>query len=107
MDAIEVKAVSHITGGGFYENIPRMLRDGLTAKIDKAAVPVLPIFKLMKKVGNISEHDMFNTFNMGVGMITAVAKEDVDKAIEVLKANGEDAVVLGEVIEGSEGVVFA
>ena len=107
MDAVEVKAVSHITGGGFYENIPRMLRDGLCAKITKSAIPVLPIFTLMQRVGEISEHDMFNTFNMGVGMVAAVAKEDTDKALEVLKANGEDAVVLGEVIEGSEGVVFA
>ena len=107
MDAVEVKAVSHITGGGFYENIPRMLRDGLCAKITKSAIPVLPIFTLMQRVGEISEHDMFNTFNMGVGMVAAVAKEDTDKVLEVLKANGEDAVVLGELIEGSEGVVFA
>ena len=107
MDAVEVKAVSHITGGGFYENIPRMLRDGLCAKITKSAIPVLPIFTLMQRVGEISEHDMFSTVNMGVGMVAAVAKEDADKALEVLKANGEDAVVLGEVIEGSEGVVFA
>ena len=107
MDAVEVKAVSHITGGGFYDNIPRLLRDGLCAKITKSAIPVLPIFTLMQRVGEISEHDMFNTFNMGVGMVAAVAKEDTDKALEVLKANGEDAVVLGEVIEGSEGVVFA
>ena len=107
MDQVEVKAVSHITGGGFYENIPRMLTSGLSAKIIKENIPVLPIFKLMQRVGNISEHDMFNTFNMGVGMVAAVSKEQADKALEVLKANGEDAVVLGEVIEGSEGVVFA
>lgn len=106
MKEIEVKAVSHITGGGFYENIPRMLKSGLTAKINKEAVPVLPIFKLMQRVGNIPEHDMFNTFNMGIGMIAAVAKEDADKAIEVLKANGEDAIILGEVVEGEDGVVF-
>lgn len=106
MREVEVKAVSHITGGGFYENIPRMLKDGLSAKIVKDSIPVLPIFKLMQRVGNIPEHDMYNTFNMGVGMITAVAKEDVQKAIEVLKANGEDAVILGEVIEGDDGVVF-
>ena len=79
----------------------------MTAKIIKDAIPVLPIFRLMQRVGGISEHDMFNTFNMGVGMIAAVAKEDADKALEVLAANGEDAVVLGEVVEGSEGVVFA
>ena len=107
MDQVEVKAVSHITGGGFYENIPRMLTSVLSAKIIKENIPVLPIFKLMQRVGNISEHDMFNTFNMGVGMVAAVSKEQADKALEVLKANGEDAVVLGEVIEGSEGVVFA
>lgn len=102
INEIDVKAVSHITGGGFYENIPRMLTDGLSAKINKEAIPVLPIFKLMQRVGNIPEHDMFNTFNMGVGMIVAVAKEDADKALAVLKANGEDAVVLGEVIEGNQ-----
>ena len=84
MDKVDVKAVSHITGGGFYENIPRMLTDGLSAKIKKDNIPVLPIFKLMQRVGNIPEHDMFNTFNMGVGMIIAVAKEDADKALEVI-----------------------
>ena len=107
MEQVDVKAVSHITGGGFYENIPRMLTDGLSAKITKDAIPVLPIFTLMQRVGNISEHDMFNTFNMGVGMVVAVAEEDTDKALRVLQEAGEDAVVLGEVIEGSEGVVFA
>ena len=107
MEQVEVKAMSHITGGGFYENIPRMLTEGLSVKINKAAIPVLPIFTLMQRVGNISEHDMFNTFNMGVGMVLAVAREDADKALAVLKENGEDAVVLGEVIEGAEGVVFA
>lgn len=106
INEIEVKAVSHITGGGFYENIPRMLTDGLSAKINKEAVPVLPIFKLMQRVGNIPEHDMFNTFNMGVGMVVAVANEDADKAVQVLAENGENAVILGEVIEGSQGVVF-
>lgn len=74
MKEVEVKAVSHITGGGFYENIPRMLNDGLSAKINKSAVPVLPIFDLIQRVGGISEHDMFNTFNMGVGMLVAVDK---------------------------------
>lgn len=107
MNEVEVKAVSHITGGGFYENIPRMLTEGLSAKINKDSIPVLPIFKLMQRVGNIPEHDMYNTFNMGVGMVISVAKENADKALEVLKANSEDAVILGEVIEGSEGVVFA
>ena len=106
MKEVEVKAVSHITGGGFYENIPRMLNDGLSAKINKSAVPVLPIFDLIQRVGGISEHDMFNTFNMGVGMLVAVDKNDVDKALEVLKANGEDAVIIGEVVEGNDGVVI-
>lgn len=106
MDEVEVKAVSHITGGGFYENIPRMLKDGLSAKINKDNIPVLPIFDLMQRVGNIPERDMYNTFNMGVGMILAVDRENVEKAVEVLKENGEDAVVLGEVIEGTDGVVF-
>lgn len=106
MKEVEVKAVSHITGGGFYENIPRMLNDGLSAKINKSAVPVLPIFDLIQRVGGISEHDMFNTFNMGVGMLVAVDKNDADKALEVLKANGEDAVIIGEVVEGNDGVVI-
>ena len=107
LNDVDVKAISHITGGGFYENIPRMLKDGLSAKIIKDNIPVLPIFDVIQRVGGISEHDMFNTFNMGVGMVVAVDKNDVDKTLEILKANGEDAVVLGEVIEGSEGVVFA
>lgn len=106
MKEVEVKAVSHITGGGFYENIPRMLSDGLTAKINKSAVPVLPIFDLIQRVGGISEHDMFNTFNMGVGMLVAVGKDEADKALEVLRANGEDAVIIGEVAEGDDGVVI-
>ena len=106
MKEVEVKAVSHITGGGFYENIPRMLSDGLTAKINKSAVPVLPIFDLIQRVGGISEHDMFNTFNMGVGMLVAVGKDEADKALEVLRANGEDAVIIGEVTEGDDGVVI-
>ncbi len=104
---VNVKAISHITGGGFYENIPRMLTDGFCAKINKEAVPVLPIFKVIQREGNISEHDMFNTFNMGVGMVAAVAKKDTEKALDILKENGEDAVILGEVIKGEKGVVFA
>lgn len=107
MKQVNVKAVSHITGGGFYENIPRMLKDGLTAKIEKWSVPVLPIFDVIQKVGNIPERDMFNTFNMGVGMIAAVAKEDADKAIEILRQSGEKACVIGEVVNGSEGVIIA
>ena len=106
INEVEVKAVSHITGGGFYENIPRMLKSGLSAKISRNAVPVLPVFKLIQRIGGISEHDMFNTFNMGVGMVAAVAKENAQKAVDVLKANGEDAVILGEVIESNDGVVI-
>lgn len=106
MEQVEVKAVSHITGGGFYENIPRMLTDGLSAKIVKDNVPVLPIFKVIQRVGNIPEHDMFNTFNMGVGMVVAVDKNDAQKAVDVLAENGEKAVILGEVVKGSDGVIF-
>ena len=93
---VEVKGISHITGGGFYENMPRSIPKGLGVKIKRADVKVLPIFDLIQKKGNVSEHDMFNTFNMGVGMSIVVAKEDVEKAISVLKANGEDAYVLGD-----------
>ncbi len=103
---VDVKAVSHITGGGFYENIPRMLKDGLSAEIKKDSIPVLPIFNVIQRVGNISEHDMFNTFNMGVGMVVAVDSNDADKTLEILKANGEEAVVLGKVVKGDEGVIF-
>jgi len=105
-DEVTVKAVSHITGGGFYENIPRSLPEGFSAKIKKDDVRVLPIFKLLAEVGNIPERDMFNTFNMGVGMSVVVAKEDAEKAISILKANGEDAYILGEIVKGSEGVIL-
>ena len=101
LEQVKVKGISHITGGGFYENIPRSIPDGLGAVIDRSAVKVLPIFDLIAKTGNISERDMFNTFNMGVGMSIVVASEDADKALEVLKANGEDAYVIGK-IENSE-----
>ena len=106
MDAVEVKGISHITGGGFYENIPRSIPEGLGAKIDKDSIRILPIFKLLQKTGNISERDMFNTFNMGVGMSIVVAKEDADKALEVLKENGEDAYIIGEIIESDEKVIL-
>ena len=106
LNEVDVKAISHITGGGFYENIPRMLKDGLSAKIKKDNIPVLPIFNVIQRVGNISEHDMYNTFNMGIGMALCVDKNDVDKTLDVLKANGENAVVLGEVVKGGEGVIF-
>ena len=101
LEQIKVKGISHITGGGFYENIPRSIPDGLGAVIDRKNVKVLPIFDLIAKEGGISERDMFNTFNMGVGMSIVVAREDADKAVEILKANGEDAYVIGK-IENSE-----
>ncbi len=103
MEKVNVKGVSHITGGGFYENIPRSLPEGIGARIEKSAVPVLPIFRLIQKLGGIDERDMFNTFNMGVGMSLVVAAEDVEMTIRTLKENGEDAVILGSCIEG-EGV---
>ncbi len=106
INEVKVKAVSHITGGGFYENIPRSLPAGMTAKIKKSDVRVLPIFDLIAKVGNIPERDMFNTFNMGVGMSITVAREDAEKALEILRANGEDAYILGEIVSGDEGVVL-
>ncbi len=105
-EEVTVKAVSHITGGGFYENIPRSIPDGFGAKIDKASLRILPIFDLIAKTGNIPERDMFNTFNMGVGMSIVVAKEDAEKAIEVLKANGEDAYIIGEIIKSEDKVVI-
>ena len=101
LEQVKVKGISHITGGGFYENIPRSIPNDLGAVIDRKAVKVLPIFDLIAKEGNISERDMFNTFNMGVGMSIVVAREDADKAVEILKANGEDAYVIGK-IENSE-----
>ncbi len=106
MEQVKVKGISHITGGGFYENIPRSIPDGLGAKIKRSDVKVLPIFDLIAKTGNISERDMFNTFNMGVGMSITVAPEDVDKALEILRANGEDAYVIGEIIESDEKVIL-
>lgn len=101
LEQVKVKGISHITGGGFYENIPRSIPDGLGAVIERNAVRVLPIFDLIAKEGNISERDMFNTFNMGVGMSIVVAREDAEKAVEILKASGEDAYVIGK-IENSE-----
>lgn len=106
LDSVNVKSISHITGGGFYENIPRSLPKGLSAKISRKDVQVLPIFDLIAKTGNIPERDMFNTFNMGVGMTVVVDKADADKAIEAIKAAGEDAYVLGELIEADYGVVI-
>ena len=105
MRQVPVKSVSHITGGGFYENIPRALNSRVTARIDKASVPVLPIFRLLARTGNISEHDMFNTFNMGVGMCVIVAKEDADRAAEILRTNGEQVTVIGEVVPRGESEI--
>lgn len=106
LDEVQVKGISHITGGGFYENIPRSIPDGLGAKVQKSAVKILPIFDLIAKRGNISERDMFNTFNMGVGMCVVVAKEDADRALEILRANGEDAYVIGEIVESDEKITI-
>ena len=103
-EAVKVKGVSHITGGGFYENIPRSIPQGLGAKIEKSAVRVLPIFDLIAKKGNIPERDMFNTFNMGVGMSVVVAAEDADKALQVLRENGEDAYIIGSIVESEDKV---
>ena len=105
-EQVKVKGVSHITGGGFYETMPRSIPKGLGVKIKKSDVKILPIFSLLQKVGNIDERDMFNTFNMGVGMSVVVAKEDADKALEILKANGENAYVIGEIVKSDEGVIL-
>ena len=106
MKEVTIKGISHITGGGFYENMPRSIPKGLGVKIEKSAVRVPPIFSLIQKRGNISEHDMFNTFNMGVGMSVVVAKEEADRAVELFKANGEDAYILGTIVESEDGVLL-
>ena len=105
-ESVTVKAVSHITGGGFYENIPRSIPSGYGAKIDKSAIDVLPIFRLIAKTGEIPERDMFNTFNMGVGMSVVVSKDDADKALEILRNNGEDAYICGEIVKSQESVIL-
>ena len=106
MKEVTIKGISHITGGGFYENMPRSIPKGLGVKIEKSAVRVPPIFSLIQKRGNISEHDMFNTFNMGVGMSVVVAKEDAERAVELFKANGEEAYILGTIVESEDGVLL-
>ena len=106
LDKVKVKGISHITGGGFYENIPRSVPTGLGADIERAAVKVLPIFDLIAKTGGISERDMFNTFNMGVGMSIVVAPEDVEKSLEILKENGENAYVIGKIIKSDDKIVI-
>ena len=106
LEEADVKGISHITGGGFYENIPRSIPAGLGARIEKKNVRVLPIFDLIQKRGGISEHDMFNTYNMGVGMSIVVAKQDAKKALQVLQDQGEEAYVLGEIIRSEDPVVL-
>lgn len=106
LEKVNVKGISHITGGGFYENIPRSIPDGFCAKIDKSAVNILPIFNLIQKIGNISEHDMFNTFNMGVGMSIVVPANEVETALEILTENGENPYVIGEITENSDSKII-
>ena len=106
LSKVQVKSISHITGGGFYENIPRAIPDGFDAVIDRQAVEVLPIFRLIQEVGGISERDMFNTFNMGVGMCVIVPREQAAQAVEILRACGEQARVIGEVQAGEHTVCF-
>ena len=104
LEKVDVKGISHITGGGFYENIPRSIPDGLGARIDRSKVKVLPIFDLIQKTGNISERDMFNTYNMGVGMSIVVPSSQVDVALDILRGCGEDAYVIGEIIKSEEKI---
>ncbi len=104
MDQVRMNAISHITGGGFYENVPRMLKNGFTAVIEKDKCFKKPIFELIEKVGKIPERDMYNTFNMGTGLVIAVDAENADKAVEILNANGEQAAVIGEIKAGETGV---
>ena len=106
LEKVTVKAISHITGGGFYENIPRSIPKGFGAKIDKASVRVLPIFKLIAQTGNICERDMFNTFNMGVGMSVVVSKDEAEAALKILHDAGEDAYIIGEIVKSEDGVII-
>ena len=106
IEQVKVKGISHITGGGFYENMPRMLRDGVSLKIDKNSYEVPPIFKLIAERGNIPERDMYNTFNMGIGMAVIVPENEVEKSLEILRQAGEEAYLIGEVIEGNREVII-
>ncbi len=106
LNKVHVKSIAHITGGGFYENMPRAFGENLSACITKGSWPILPIFDLIQKKGGISEHDMFNTFNMGIGMMIIVAKEDVDAALASLKESNVPAYVIGEMVPGSHTVTF-
>ncbi len=106
LDQVPIKSIAHITGGGFYENIPRSLHDRLSAQIDRTSIQTLPIFDLIAKTGDIPERDMFNTFNMGVGMVLCVAEEDVDKSLRILQENNEKPCVIGKLIESQTGVIL-
>lgn len=106
IEAAEVHGISHITGGGFYENIPRAIPDGLCARIDRASIHTQPIFHLLQKLGNISDHDMYNTYNMGVGMTLVVSKATADAALAALHAGGVDAYVIGEIVAGEKKVMI-
>ena len=106
LEKVDVKGISHITGGGFYENIPRSIPDGLCARIDRASVKVLPIFDVIAKWGSIPERDMFNTYNMGVGMSVVVPRAQEQEALDILKANGVDAYPMGVIVKGEEKVVL-
>ena len=105
LEEIQPKGISHITGGGFYENIPRAIPDGLCARIERKAVRVLPIFDLIAGAGKIPERDMFNTFNMGVGMTVVVSAADADRSLSLLRESGEEAYILGEIVPGGEDKV--
>lgn len=106
MKEVTVRGVSHITGGGFYENIPRSIPEGLCASVEKNSVRTLPVFDMIAKAGNIPERDMFNTFNMGVGMSLTVDKNDADRALRILRENGEDPYIIGEIVAGNDGVII-
>ena len=106
MKEVTVRGVSHITGGGFYENIPRSIPEGLCASVEKNSVRTLPVFDMIAKAGNIPERDMFNTFNMGVGMSLTVYKNDADRALRILRENGEDPYIIGEIVAGNDGVII-
>ncbi len=106
-EKVAIRAVSHITGGGFYENLPRALKEGMSVKIEKAALKIPQIFNLIQEIGNIPQRDMFNTYNMGVGMSVTVPKDQASLALEILHANGEpDAYIMGEIVESNEGVIL-
>lgn len=104
LEQVKVKGISHVTGGGFYENLPRMLREGVSINIDKASYKVPEIFKLIQKTGSIPERDMYNTFNMGIGMAVIVAAQNVEETLSILKVQGEEAYLIGEVVEGEREV---